>query len=467
MNKNKMKIAAAFSSFALIVISLTGVTIAWFAIANDVQVSNLSYSLYDDTGALQFGLRAPEGKLEALKEKYKYVSDPEDPGAAVSEWVGDIYYFRDAIQNEQLIDFGQLSDNDGDGRFDTKLSPCTAAYKKEWFKEDITYDEFNQTRPVLYQLPSRNNPKGNTPIAAANVSDYFYQFEIYLRSTNTDVFVFVNQWTDVVADAAVNKEKAKISPYSEEELNNVKNYIRVSFYSYLDYDRTDKVEEIQVTHPEHKATYAIYDPCYTGNYASDDFTYYYGPLDVFHDGLYDVEASKYEGSMNYYTESLNSEGKTVKNYFNDIPAPHHENDDPSLDKGVYREMCFGEFTDDSKIMYKSPTGVTPSHGNGSAGSFGAVSWGDAYSIDVKESYKNGFDGTHEEALRFKDINTSAYYRVYRNALAYTNRNLDTKVVVSVWAEGWDTDCSESSNDASFEVTIKLGGVDAANFDKIS
>ena len=116
MNKKiNYKVMAAFSSFVLAVASLVTVTVAWYEFSNALQVDNLSYTIYDDEGVLQLGLKAPASSFSSLKEKYS-----DETG----EWVDDIYYFTDNefhITTDVLTDFGQYDEG-------TKLQPISNAY---------------------------------------------------------------------------------------------------------------------------------------------------------------------------------------------------------------------------------------------------------------------------------------------------------------------------------------------------
>lgn len=417
MNKKiNYKVMAAFSSFVLAVASLVTVTVAWYEFSNALQVDNLSYTIYDDEGVLQLGLKAPASSFSSLKEKYS-----DETG----EWVDDIYYFTDNefhITTDVLTDFGQYDEG-------TKLQPISNAYYNEWFDNASSLDT---TRPIYTKMPTLHDIGGKTIVTREEQKDFYYEFEFYIRATNVPVFVFLSSNITILPDTVKNAEKAAVSSNTEESLNKVSNYIRVGFFSELDYTDDDG-------NRTNKFTYNVFD----GNPTYEDSvlqkTKYYGRLDADpQDGYYDVYPSIDDGASEYR-----------KN-----------------------EILYGRYSllNGANLVYSENARATGLEKHELVGGFFANSWGNANPVDVEQSKViNGenlilYEENALDKKRTTSSSTNAYKRI-ENALTYVKRNEAKKLIVTMWAEGWDLDCGKDSSDASFIANIILNGRDVNSQDE--
>ena len=416
MNKKiNYKVMAAFSSFTLAVASLVTVTLAWYEFSNAVQVDNLSYSIYDDTGVLQLGLKDTTGNL-----KGKYDS-------TIGEWVDDVFYFTEEdsnINTDVLIDFGQYDET-------TTLRPITNAYYDNWFN-NVT--DINTDRPQYTKTPTIDDKKGETVVTREEIKSHYYEFEFYVRATNVPVFVFLSNMITVVPDTAKNAQTAIVTPQTQEQLNKVSEYIRIGFFSHLQYTGENEVYD--------RFTYNIFDA--NPSYDEDKNlvpTNYYGRLDLDpQNGLYDVEA-------------------TIES----------EEENPNYRKN---ETLYGRYDllNGANFVYSEDARVTGTDKELLTGGFFANSWERANPLDIqktKEENGDNFVLYQENAWNPKRVTSSssnAYKRI-DNTLCYVTRQKAVKLIITIWAEGWDLDCNRFSSNSAFEAKIILNGRDPSNLDE--
>ena len=120
--------------------------------------------------------------------------------------------------------------------------------------------------------------------------------------------------------------------------------------------------------------------------------------------------------------------------------------------GEVKEVIYGEVNDRSNIVYDDPTGTSDEkiaqddHYFGN--SFEALSKKAAYTYNEEASLANGLEIAKEESFSLADIDTEA-----TKLLIPCYGGKPTEIVLSIYLEGWDLDCINSTMGASF--TTKL------------
>ena len=127
-----------------------------------------------------------------------------------------------------------------------------------------------------------------------------------------------------------------------------------------------------------------------------------------------------------------------------------------------REVIYGEVNDRSLIKYDDPISATAplthveAYNQFTANSFNPEfgSRPNAYTYNEEQSKANGFEIAKEDSLwlgALKDDNT--------NLLIPLTSGVPTKIVLSIYLEGWDLDCVNATMGASFisKLSFKLKG----------
>ena len=315
---------------------------------------------------------------------------------------------------------------DIDLRTDAHLLISTSP-EKETFKESLTQKELNEVKefiptssmnqsswmndksevPLFYDTSSDIAPMG---IPQLQVSDKgFYQQKLYLLSDiNYYVTIDVEQ-SFLRSDEAANTLRAQalageISELSQDEilekLNKLENSMRIS---------------ILVTNPEHYAYYII-DP----HKEEDDVTYYAGRLDNNGDGYFDT-----------YPEAT---------------------DQPE------KEIIYGEIENRNEIKYDDPKSdvlepnpdYDPFQNHFFGNSFVGKSKQNAYTYNEKDSLDAGVKYKEEPSIALEDLAKDD------NPLLIPCYNgVVTEIVLSIYLEGWDKDCYNSTMGASFEIALSF------------
>lgn len=238
----------------------------------------------------------------------------------------------------------------------------------------------------------------------------YYTHEFYLTS-DEDHYVTIDPdtlKTNFLADEEYNKESAKKHytqyPYistpeeMESRLNNIVNSLRISI---LYYDANSY-------------NYWIIDPY------KEVETIMAGPLDA-----------------NFTASILDEE--TVSGYYNYY-----------LDTNIndYKEICFGEIFDRSKLIYKSSPEQDDSELLGTPSVFNARHKKGVYALDWEASLENmtiGEDVGVEPSLTLEEASNKVMIPVFANN--------SSKIVVSFYLEGWDKDSINETMDAGFEINL--------------
>ena len=283
--------------------------------------------------------------------------------------------------------------------------PVSSMFKKTWMDQMSDTPEFYDCSNAL--VPSSGEPK------AEQTTYGFFQKKLYLM-TNIDYYVSLDvdpnseyMTSEFKANDEVNTARAQqlkrdnpdwtlsVSEIKD-KLDNLVNCLRVS---------------ILVTDVDNYSYYII-DPNKTRD------TYLGGRLDNDRDGYFDC---------------------------------YHATD------GKAYETLYGEINDRSKAVYNDPDpsqSATPEHDSEEAHYFGnsfeGVSKNSAYTYNEAASLANGLDIAKEESLSLDDINSKT-----NKLLIPCYGNKPTEIVVSIYLEGWDLDCINSTMGASFSTKLSF------------
>lgn len=156
-----------------------------------------------------------------------------------------------------------------------------------------------------------------------------------------------------------------------------------------------------------------------------------------HYNYYIIDPTKQNGDVTYLGGRLDND----RNGYYDVYSNH--------------EIIYGEYNDISKVVYDDPTNNPGQSGQETSlkdqyfgNSFEAESKGTAYTFNEQASLANGFEFAKEESFSLSDIDSEA-----TKLLIPCYSNVPTEIVVSIYLEGWDLDCINSTMGASF--TTKL------------
>ena len=304
------------------------------------------------------------------------------------------------------LDLNSLEEGDQISYF----KPVSSMYRENWFA--------NEQKPLFYDC-STADAFGDTHSSYATSG--FYQTELYLLSaTNQNVGLDVDQ-SLFENDEATNLLRARQFCASERNaslnltvdevasaLNKLVDCLRVSILiNDVDGDLEDRFFIINPTKQENEQTFLG------------------GRLDNDNDGYYDT--------------------------YPDV--------DPTGQKDhVEKEIVYGEVNDTSLVTYASPEDpnaidevIDQSHyyfGN----SFSAVSKKSAYTFDEQSSLANGLTFKEEGALSLNELD---------KIVIPCYQNEPRQIIVSIYLEGWDIDCINSTMGASFNTKLSfklLGGI---------
>ena len=273
-----------------------------------------------------------------------------------------------------------------------QFAPTSSMFHNHWLDAKKDMPEFyNLTEHDIYGVPDFNKPS----------SEGFYQQKLYLLN-NIDYYVTLDtEQTFITSDKTSNHLRAqalvgKVGELTvdeiEEKLNKLENSMRFS---------------ILVNTPNFYQYYIV-DP----NKDENKVTYYAGRLDVNADEYYDT--------------------------FND------------------REILYGEVENRDAIVYDNPEDPTfvkpfretPNEFFGNA--FSGKNDKAAYTYNEQNSLQAGVKYKQEPSISLDDINSND------NPLLIPCYNgVPTEIVLSIYLEGWDLDCYNSTMGASFDAQLSF------------
>ncbi len=166
---------------------------------------------------------------------------------------------------------------------------------------------------------------------------------------------------------------------------------------------------------------------------------------------YIIDPWKKENEKVKYGGLLDNNGDGYYDYFTD-----------ETDNQKVKETVYGEVNDRSLIAYNNPTRSNSllgeekpsSYDQFYRNSFEGTNKDSAYTFNEQASYANGMKFAEEESISFDDLHRNdSLIKIpcYKDVI--------TEIVVSVYLEGWDRDCINSTMGASFEskISFKLNG----------
>ena len=318
--------------------------------------------------------------------------------------------FKDELNKEDLKDEDEK---------EIIFAPVTSMFQDSWY--DI---EDKKDTPLFYDnslsmVTSDGEPK-TQPITKGKG---FFQKELYLMTNLEDYFVGLdidkcvfkadedenlNRASSILANLQKKDPQIDLSVSQiAEMLNNLSKCLRISilvtdpnFYSYYILDPTKEVE-----------------------------TYYGGVLDNDRDGFYDT----YETQEN---------GRTVE-----------------------KEVVYGEVKPRSSIAYDDPIVSNPDESTQQNpkqediffdNSFEGISKDTAYTFNKNRSEENGLVIEKENSISLDDLREDDH-----RIKIPCYQNTPSKIVLSIYMEGWDLDCINATMGADFDVELSfklIGGI---------
>ena len=306
-------------------------------------------------------------------------------------------------------DFNDLGD-------DFLFAPVSAMCSDVWMNNDATKET-----PIFYDCSEKKVPSSGEPYLTEATFGYFQQ-DLYLLTSMRNQYAVlyfddeeVTNGTYFLHDQTSNEHRAEIlyNKYPEwglskkeiiEKLNNLEKSIRFSI----------------LVNEENYYRYFIVDP----NKQDGEVTYLGGLLDNDRNGYFDT-----------YKD-------TDKNY---------------------REVVYGEVNDRNKIIYDDPiSDEAPSHihvteyNQYTANSF-EPEFGNrpnAYTFNKEASEANGFEIAQENSISVATLKSDN-----PGLLIPLTSGVPTKIVLSIYLEGWDHDCVNATMGASFisKISFMLKG----------
>lgn len=265
------------------------------------------------------------------------------------------------------------------------------------------YSEVSDDKPVFYegdQYSLDKNP--NKPSVA---KDGYFQQEIYLKA-NSDVLVTVD--TDkTFFEANEKKNEQFIKDYPTYDNNN--NLISKD-------TRLKQMDKLR-----YSMRYSLYLPV----------------------------------SQNYYIIDMlkeDDDNNSEKTYFGGILDTSLNNayyyDTYILDNKEY-EVLYGDVNDRNLVIYDSPSStdsIIPDELNG----FSAIHKANTYTFNFEKSIENGLVIEEEKSYGVSNLDSDT-----TDLLIPLEKDKSVKIVLSIYMEGWDRDCINSTMGASFNSYISF------------
>ena len=294
-NKVNILIPSLLVSIITILLTTTGLTVAWYASGLSLQISDIDVSIVTDP-TLEIGVKDSDGNIN---------------------------YYKDKLPSEVFKD-----------KYVSLFKPVSSMYSSLFIDSKEDYPVFREK----YGHPTYSD---ETTYKSSNVAkDGYFSIELYLRS-DSDVYVTVDSNTERTyfkGDTAKNIEKAKdlVSRYpalTKEEIASRMDEI----------DHSLRFSLLETSSDNYN--YTIIDPY------KDKDTYFSGSLDIDANGYYD---SYIDSSINrkefYYGEyynddklvyELNEEATSISGESSTFNAGHNENTyvvnvDKSIENGLVR-----------------------------------------------------------------------------------------------------------------------------------
>ena len=305
------------------------------------------------------------------------------------------------------LDLNSLEDGDQVSYF----KPVSSMYRNEWFSND-------ERAPLFYDC-SNADAFGDTKNSPATSG--FYQEELYLL-TPTSQYVGLD----------LNK-----SLFENDEETNL---LRARQFCASEKNKTLNLTVDEVSTALNKLV-----DCLRVSILINDVD---GDLE---DRFFIINPTKQENEQTFLGGRLDNDND---GYFDTYP----DVDPEGIKDHVEKEIVYGEVNDQELVSYNNPVDpeaidevIDQSHyffGN----SFSGVSKKSAYTFDEATSRANGLTFKEEGALSLDELD---------KIVIPCYQNEPRQIVVSIYLEGWDLDCINSTMGASFNTKLSfklLGGI---------
>lgn len=265
------------------------------------------------------------------------------------------------------------------------------------------YSEIEDDKPVFYEGDQYSLDRD--PSKPSKARDGYFQQEIYLKSNSNVLATIDIDKTFFEANERKNEEFIEEYPSYDGANNLISAGTRLEQMNKLRYSM-----RYSLFVPSTNGYYIV-DPLKEDkdNYSED--TYFGGILDTSLNNIY------------YYDTYI----KDNKEY----------------------EVLYGDVNDRDLIVYDEPSssdGDSPSTLNG----FNAIHKANAYTFNYEKSIENGLIIAKEKSYGPSDLNSET-----TDLLIPLKKDISTKVVLSIYMEGWDRDCINSTMGASFNSYISF------------
>lgn len=291
------------------------------------------------------------------------------------------------------------------------FTPVSSMFRDKWFLE-------NDKKPLFYDCSSAD---AFGDAQSNNTETGFYQKELYLLTATSQYVGLDLDKSLFESDEETNLLRARQFCASEQNAN-----LNLS---------VDEVKE---------ALNKLVD-CLRVSILINDVE---GDLD---DRYFIINPSKQENETTFLGGRLDNDND---GYFDTCP----DVDPNDANKTIEKEIVYGEVNDSSLITYNEPEDpqasddtIEQSHrfyGN----SFNGKSKKSAYTFDEATSKANGLTFKEEGALSLDELD---------KIVIPCYQNEPRQIVVSIYLEGWDLDCINSTMGASFNTKLSfklLGGI---------
>ncbi len=256
--------------------------------------------------------------------------------------------------------------------------------------------DYDTALPILRAAYSKNGNYHQSEIATSG----FFQFEFYFLA-DSDMYLFLDYEDTTIR--ALHDENAKtadaLRDITVEDLDNIVNATRVSFFS--------------------KDGFYIYEP----NQLHSTNTVFGGALDATtKDGYYD------------YNEYTN------------------------------KEIVYGEYENESSLVYDDPLEEdsdldTP---GARATCFNAKHKAGVKRFNYNKSVENGLSFKKEKTYTLEQLSLKDSQGTYDSSTTYPlarlKENVPTRVVVTIYLEGWDLDVTEAIGNGAFSLNLGFTGL---------
>jgi hypothetical protein len=398
MKRNRLLMAGLISLVALSSLGV-GVSVAWYASARELTISQIEISV--------------------KSSRNLQVSDSED----ASSFVDHKYTGKD----DGTYDDSSLalkSENTGD------FKPVSSMYsfKEEWHSEDDTYSwmERKESNPVF--TDSYSVSSSEVPIRPTKATNGYFTQEIYLLADD-DVYVTLDpeacyfngyiatsngmELKNTYAHDAVNKKNREMAKKlhpgsSDEELDTWATKM----------DDIIKSLRISILVPdENDYQYVIIDPFKEKN---DDGSY----KDTYFAGRLNVDMNDYYD--NYKFTDSDGEQRKKETIYGDI-------DESTRKYAKYGELVTADSSSGDTII-----------DDYDKSSFKALTQANTYPLDFSASLENGLKVAKEHSYALCDQGSAS-----SDLMIPLYRGKVRKIVLSIYLEGWDTDCINNTMGANF------------------